>query len=239
MQVVARIVTTLLFDLKVRGRHHVPSGGGVLIVSNHQGNLDPVLLGVRLDRPLNYIAKSELFDGRWAVRLLRAVNAFPVRQGSGDVAAVKETIRRLQAGHLVNIYPEGQRTFDGEIGPLQPGVALIIRRAGVPVVPAAICGSYKAWPIHRRFFRAFPIRVEFGPPLDLNGLDADQVMATLDRTLRRMVDELRDREGAAARSNRRATTPARSHTTCTACFERTAPGRSDRCSWPPAPPASR
>lgn len=195
MQVVARILTTLLFDLKVCGRRHIPKAGGVLIVSNHQGNLDPVLLGVRLDRPLNYIAKSELFDGRWAVRMLRAVNAFPVRQGSGDVGAVKETIVRLRAGHVVNIYPEGQRTFDGEIGPLQRGVALIIRRTRVPVVPAIICGSYEAWPIHRRWFRPYPIRVEYGPPLDLAGLDTDQIMAALDQTLHTMLAEFPKRNG--------------------------------------------
>ena len=57
-----------LFDLKVYGRRHVPRRGGVLIVSNHQSNLDPVLMGVKLQRPLNYIANSELFHrrfGRW------------------------------------------------------------------------------------------------------------------------------------------------------------------------------
>ena len=203
MQVVARIVTTLLFDLKVAGRRNVPKAGGALIVSNHQGNLDPVLLGVRLDRPLNYIAKSELFDGQWAVRMLRAVNAFPVHQGSGDVGAVKETIHRLRAGHVVNIYPEGQRTFDGEIGPLQRGVALIIRRTRAPVVPAVIWGSYEAWPIHRPWFRPFPIHVEYGSPLDLAGLDTDQIMAVIDQRLRTMLADLRAQNGTTGRSDGR------------------------------------
>src|SRR5438034_495383 len=129
MQATARFITTLLFDLKVDGLHNMPprarppQRGGMLIVSNHQGNLDPVLLAVRLKRPLNYIAKSELFENRWADFMLRAVNAFPVHQGAGDVHAVKETIHRLEAGHLLNIYPEGSRTPDGEIGELQKGVA--------------------------------------------------------------------------------------------------------------------
>ena len=92
----------------------------------------------------------------------------------------------------MNIYPEAQRTSDGNIGPLQRGVALIIRRARVPVIPAVICGSYDAWPIHRPWFRTFPIRVKYGPPLDLAGLDADQIMAILDRTLHTMVADLRN-----------------------------------------------
>jgi len=200
MQSTARFLTTLLFDLKVDGLHNMPprarapQRGGVLIVSNHQGNLDPVLLAVRLKRPLNYIAKSELFENRWADFMLRAVNAFPVHQGTGDVHAVKETIHRLQAGHLLNIYPEGGRTPDGEIGELQRGVGLIIRRAGVPVIPAVICGSYEAWPIHRTVFRPWPIRVRFGAPIEFDGMDEDQIITTIDRTLRGMFEESRNGE---------------------------------------------
>lgn len=52
-QIVARVTTTLMFELKVYGIHNIPPRGGALIVSNHQSFLDPVLLGVRLDRPLN------------------------------------------------------------------------------------------------------------------------------------------------------------------------------------------
>jgi 1-acyl-sn-glycerol-3-phosphate acyltransferase len=191
LQVVARILTTLLFQLKVYGRRNVPRRGGVLVVSNHQGNLDPVIMAVRLERPLNYIAKSELFENRYSAALLRALNAFPVRQGAGDVGAVRETIHRLQEGHLLNIYPEGCRTPDGEISELQKGVALIIRRAGVPVIPAVIMGSFEAWPIHRDWLRPWPVRIRYGPPMEFDGQDADQIIATLDRTLREMYGRLR------------------------------------------------
>jgi 1-acyl-sn-glycerol-3-phosphate acyltransferase len=182
----------LLFDLKVDGRENIPSEGGVLIVSNHQSLLDPILLPIRLERPFNYIAKSELFQNRMFAWFLRWVfNAFPVHQGHSDVKAVKETIRRLQAGHVMNIYPEGARTEDGEIGPLQPGVALIVERAQVPVVPAVIVGAYEAWPIHRRFLRRGSIRIRFGPPMDLAGRDRDEILAIIDRTLRTMFPALR------------------------------------------------
>src|SRR5204863_7430605 len=53
LQIPARVLTTVLFDLKIYGRQNIPKSGGVLIVSNHQSYLDPVLLGVRLERPLN------------------------------------------------------------------------------------------------------------------------------------------------------------------------------------------
>jgi 1-acyl-sn-glycerol-3-phosphate acyltransferase len=189
----------LLFDLKVFGRHHVPRSGGVLIVSNHQSNLDPVLMGVKLHRPLNYIAKSELFHRRFGRWLLRSLNAFPVRLGKGDVGAVRETIRRLQQGHIINLYPEGRRTPDGSIQPLQKGVALIIKRANVPVVPAAIIGAYEAWPIHRRFPRRAPVRIRLGAAMDLASLQSeDQIIAAIDRELRRMFEQMNRRFGGAA-----------------------------------------
>ena len=190
LQTISRILTTILFDLKVYGRKNVPRRGGVLIVSNHQGNLDPVIIAVWLNRPLNYIAKSELFQGYWSTLLLHTVNAFPVRQGAGDVGAVRETIHRLQQGHLLNMYPEGSRTEDGKIAPLLKGVTLIVRRANVPVVPAVIVGSFEAWPIHRTWPRALPVRVQFGPPMNLAGLAPNEMMAIIDKTLRTMFEEL-------------------------------------------------
>lgn len=199
LQGVARLLTTLLFDLKVDGLRNVPVRGGVLIVSNHQGNLDPVVLGVRMLRPLSYFAKSELFEVNglcdW---LLRSLGGIPVRLGSGDVRAVKETIRRLQEGHVLNIYPEGSRSENGEIGAMEKGVALVVRRAKVPVVPAVIVGSFEAWPKHRRFPRPLPVRVRYGRPMHLEGLEPDQILYEIDRTLRYMFGEL----GAVSASER-------------------------------------
>lgn len=192
LQAIARPLAMVLFRLKVYGRDNVPSQGGVLIVSNHQSYLDPILLPIRLKRPVNYIAKSELFRNRIFGWFLRSIlNAFPVRQGHGDVRAVKETIRRLRQGHVMTIYPEGARTEDGEIGPLQPGVAFIIKRAKVSVVPAVIVGAYDAWPIHRRFFRCRPIYIQFGPPIDFTGQDDAETLATIEQTLQTMFEALR------------------------------------------------
>lgn len=196
LQALARLLTTLLFDLQVYGRKNVPARGGALIVSNHQSYLDPVLLAVRLHRPLNYIAKSELFRNPFSAWVLRSVfNAFPVRQGAGDVSAVKETIQRLREGHLLNLFPEGARTLDGEISRIERGVALIVRRARVPVVPAVIVGSFEAWSHMHRFFRPWPIHIEFGEPMNLADLAPDEIIATIDSTLRSMFVQLRDRLG--------------------------------------------
>ncbi|MCP3904034.1 MAG: 1-acyl-sn-glycerol-3-phosphate acyltransferase [Planctomycetes bacterium] len=202
LRFVTRPLATLLFDLKVDGSHHVPDRPGVLIVANHQSVLDSILLTLRVERPLSYLAKSELFENRFVGWLLRTVfNAFPVRLGRGDVGAIKETIQRLRDGHLMSLYPEGARTRDGRIGPLQKGVALIVQRAEVAVVPAVIAGAFEAWPIDRRFPRRHPIDIRFGPPLDLAGLDREEIVALIDDTLRSMFATLQE-ERAASRERR-------------------------------------
>lgn len=187
-----RILTTVFFDLKVHGIHHVPSSGGALLVSNHQSFLDPPMVGVQILRPMNFMAKSELWNNRLFGRLISSVNAFPIRQGEGDVSAVRETIRRLQEGALLNIFPEGSRSDDGELQPVQSGVALIVRRAGVPVIPCVIEGTHQAWPKHRKFPRAFPVDVMYGPAMDLKDMKSAEIVRAIGETFKTMFAELRE-----------------------------------------------
>jgi len=192
LQALLRIMATLVFDLKVWGKRNVPPTGGVLLATNHQSFLDPILVGVQLYRPVSYLARSTLFDNRYFGWLIRALHAFPVRRGEGDVGAMKETIRRLKEGHALNIFPEGSRSEDGEIAKIKSGIALVIRRAGVPVVPVAIDGSFAAWPKGSKLPRPHPIRMMYGKPMDLAHLKPDEIAAALDRELRQMQARLRE-----------------------------------------------
>jgi len=190
LQMLARIGTSTWIDLKVHRKHHVPRTGGVLLVANHQSFLDPVLVAVRLDRPVSFLAKSELFENRYLKWLITNLHAFPVRQGKGDVRAIKETVERLQEGHVLNVYPEGHRTEDGELGVVQPGIALMIRKAGVPIVPVAIIGSFNSWPRSAKLPRAGHVRVLYGPPIDVSGLKASEVVTLIHQTLAALLEEL-------------------------------------------------
>jgi 1-acyl-sn-glycerol-3-phosphate acyltransferase len=191
-RMLARPIATFGFRLRVHGRHHVPLTGGVLLVSNHQSYLDPVMIAMMLYRPMCYLAKSELFgQSRYFAWLIRSLNAFPVKQGAGDVGAVKEMLKRLGEGWMLTMFPEGSRTEDGEIGPIEKGVALVLRRANVPCVPVVIEGSFDAWPKGRKIPHPHPIDVMFGPPLRLQGLKGEQITLLIDRTLRQMLQEVR------------------------------------------------
>lgn len=191
LRVPARILTTLFFDLKTYHESYVPRTGGVLLVANHQSYLDPVLVAVHLRRPVSFFAKSELFENPMFSRFIRSLHAFPVKQGKADTGAVKEAIRRLREGHILNIYPEGTRTTDGEIQPLEKGIGLIVRQAGVPVVPVAIDGSFQAYPNSKKVPGPYPVRVMYGKPMDMKGLKGEPIVQLIDKSIRSLFEELR------------------------------------------------
>src|SRR3954463_3220774 len=140
-----RVVTTAMFDFKAHGMENVPRKGGALLVCNHQSFLDPVFVGVRLHRQISFIAKSELFEKPALSWLIRMLNTFPVRRGESDVSAIKEALRRVHEGQVLTMFPEGTRSSTGQLGPIQPGIALIMKRAEAPVIPAVIDGAHRAW----------------------------------------------------------------------------------------------
>ena len=87
LQSICAIVTRVMFDLKVRGREHLPRTGGVLIVSNHQSYIDPVVLAVTFQRPFAYLADAYLFKFKPFGRLIAALNSIPIRENESVVAA--------------------------------------------------------------------------------------------------------------------------------------------------------
>jgi 1-acyl-sn-glycerol-3-phosphate acyltransferase len=190
-QSLCRIWTTRYFDLKTYGARNIPPTGGVLIVSNHQSYLDPIILAVQLRRPMSFLARATLFKNPFFRWLITNLNAIPVRRGEGDVGAVKETIRRLEEGHMLALFPEGTRSLDGEMKPLEAGVALVIRRADAAVVPAVVDGSFDAWPRGKKLPQSHPVRVLYGTPINVKGLKGNQIIPLLESTLKKMLADLR------------------------------------------------
>jgi len=193
-QQVARILFVLVFGLRVHHRRRFPRTGGVLVVANHQSYLDPILAAVGMPRPFHPMARNSLFRFAPFVWLIRSLNAFPVRRGTADLAAVKEALRRLKAGGVVLVFPEGTRTRDGSIGPMHGGPAAIAARAGVPIVPMVIDGAFEAWPRTRRLPRPHWIRVACGRAVsagDSGAGDTEAVMASVRRQMLDLQAEMR------------------------------------------------
>jgi len=172
-----------LYRLRAEGVENVPRDQGFVLAANHVSNFDPWLLGIPVfpKRYLRFMAKSELFW--WPLGpIIRAGGAFKVRRGEGDLAAIARAVELVRNGHIVVMFPHGTRQRKGLVKKYQPrshsGAARIAIEADVPLVPAAIAGT-------DRLLRFGQLRVRYGKPIDVDGLEpraaTDKLMAEIER----------------------------------------------------------
>jgi 1-acyl-sn-glycerol-3-phosphate acyltransferase len=168
---------TLGFSLRTEGREHVPLRGPVLLIANHQSFFDPLLIGLSTRRHLHFLARKTLFRNRFFTALIRNLNAVPVDQEGVGKEGIETILGQLRLGHGVVVFPEGQRTGDGAVHELKPGVQLLIKLSRAPVVAVGIAGAFEAWPRWRPFPLPAPlflpagagtIAVVVGRPLDVH-----------------------------------------------------------------------
>lgn len=157
----ARFVFFLILNVKLIGRKNIPKNGPCIIASNHLHWTDVPLVPAYLSRQVVYLAKEELFMGRigWLVRLLGAI---PVKRGEADRQLLRASDELLKRGKVLVIFPEGHRSDNHQLIPAHAGMGVIALRAGVPVVPVAVCGT-------EHVFKKFRprITISYGEPVIL------------------------------------------------------------------------
>jgi 1-acyl-sn-glycerol-3-phosphate acyltransferase len=171
------IYAKLFLGLRVEGQEKVPRQGGLVVVSNHFSSLDPPVMGVSIPREANYMAKKELFEGKWWFRLIiMGLRAYPVDREGNATGAIKDSIRRVKDKQVaIGIFIQGTRNA-GDAEALD-GAAFIAQRAGVPIQPAAI------W----REGRSFVVR--FGDPIMPQGKSREEASA-ITQTLMEKIKQL-------------------------------------------------
>jgi 1-acyl-sn-glycerol-3-phosphate acyltransferase len=161
----ARLFGIVLFRVRCFGRIRIPTTGPVLVCANHQSFLDPVLVGLACDRRLNYLARESLFRVPLLRHLISFLDAIPIDREGLSLTGIRESLRRIRGGEMVLIFPEGTRTADGRVGPLEPGFCALARRGAVTVLPVGIDGAFDAWPRSTLFPRPSVIHIHIGEPL--------------------------------------------------------------------------
>jgi 1-acyl-sn-glycerol-3-phosphate acyltransferase len=191
----SRLIFRTIYRCKTIDKGLVPHTGPLLVAANHQSYIDPPLVGGMSDREMHFVARSGLFSFGPFGWLIRQLNSVPLKEESGDLGAIKEIVRRLEMGNAVVIFPEGSRCPDGAMHEFKRGVALLVKRAKCPVVPAAVEGCFDAWPrggLPRIFGKR--IAVKYGRPIPYEELmqhGADAALERLANEIDRMRLELR------------------------------------------------
>lgn len=162
----ARFYFKVFFHLRVQGLEHFKPGAAI-IAANHSSHYDPPVLSISCPEEVQFLAKGYLFDIPFLGWLIRHLNSHPIAQGSSDVQTLKMMIELLKQGKKLILFPEGKRSEDGTLQPLERGLSFLVQKAQCPIIPAYIQGAYEAWPRWKRFPRIFgKITVAFGEPIE-------------------------------------------------------------------------
>jgi 1-acyl-sn-glycerol-3-phosphate acyltransferase len=176
----------VVLKVRVTGRNKLVPGPQIL-ASNHVCNFDPLLVGLGARREVHFLAKEELFKAsRWFDWLIRTYNAWPVRRGGADAAAIRSCSWLLGKRQTIVLFPEGTRSKTGDINRFKPGIGMLAITNQIPVVPVHLGGvsrSIISYLVDRDFvkrgYRKKPkrnegIRIAFADPVHPEGYAADR-----------------------------------------------------------------
>ncbi|WP_129647493.1 MFS transporter [Peristeroidobacter agariperforans] len=195
LRFIAWLLIHFVYRLDRRGIDNIPEEGPALLICNHVGFADAIVISAACPRPIRFIMESSIFKIPVLSTLFRGMKAIPVAPQKENPEVYERAFQlvaaELRDGNLVCIFPEGRLTPDGEIGEFRAGMMRILKETPVPVVPLSLSGLWdsmlsrkykqvwKRWP--RRFLAKITLKV--GEPVPAERADVQD--------LRQRVVELR------------------------------------------------
>ncbi len=156
---VLKVIFMICCPVKCVGWDKLPDGAAVLC-PNHTNLRDPIFVAIAggHKHTMAFMAKEELMDNKLLGFVLKHVNAFPVKRNTGDISAIRTSVKALKSGKKLVIFPEGTRVHEGEEHAAKAGAAMIAALAKVPMVPVYINNATKWFHV---------VTVEFGDPISI------------------------------------------------------------------------
>jgi 1-acyl-sn-glycerol-3-phosphate acyltransferase len=140
----------LFYRFKIEGTRNYYKGSAI-IAPNHTSFYDPPIIGIGWPEETHFLARSSLFKTSFGNWLLKHLNSHPVEGSAQNIQTFKIICKLLGEGKKVVIFPEGERSQDGNLTPIKSGIAMLALRMKCPVIPAYIDGAYEVWPRTRRY----------------------------------------------------------------------------------------
>ena len=114
-----------------------------LIICNHSCSLDPFMLGKSFFRPIYFVASDDLLKNGFISKIMKhTVAPIPIRKGTMDISSIRNCISIAKEGGTIGIFPEGNRTYSGEISYLGINLVKFIRKLDLPLIIYHIDGGY-------------------------------------------------------------------------------------------------
>lgn len=187
---IERLYGGMMFRWRSDSPNPLPSEGGALVVANHRSPVDPIMVWMnihirpqrddRRPRTIGFLTASEYFEIPLLGWLIRTMHSIAVDRDGQDMGPTREAIRRLRAGRLVGIFPEGGLNFGTDLREPNPGVAYLALKGKVPVYPCYITGVVQVQGnMVAPFTRRCRVRVKWGEPIDLSPFQGKRVTQEL------------------------------------------------------------
>lgn len=191
LQLSLRAYLFLMGGIKVVGVENIPSKGALIFASNHVSNLDPLVgwyVGSRF-RLLRGIAKEELWANPVIGYCMDALGGVKVKRGTADRNMLRTALQVLDSGEAIGIFPEGTRSRDGSLQPLQHGFALLAEKSSAVVLPTVIVGTFEMLPPGKKYPKRSTITIIFGKPIQPGNTTRQQLVDKVEVEMRRMLSE--------------------------------------------------
>ena len=155
-----------------------------VFMSNHLSFLDGPLLMTILDRPARVIVKRFVFQIPvlgWGMRVVGYVPLDREGVGSGKqrIARAVSLIKEKRYSFL--IFPEGTRSFDGQLQPFRRGGFFLALETGAPIVPISIKGSYELMPRRKWLIRKGDVRITFHDPIAVTNYTPETMTGLMEK----------------------------------------------------------
>lgn len=174
-------VFSLYYSPKVFGKGNIPKKGAVVVCSNHKHMLDQCLAALATRRPINYMAKSEYFKGKFAW-FFKLTGCICVNRNGHDEEAKASANAVLSNDGALGIFPEGTRNkTDNLIGEFKYGAASLACKNEAMMVPVAVTGEYK--------FRSKTLSSRIGKPFSTKGMTVEEANKRLHDEIVKLINE--------------------------------------------------
>jgi len=179
------------------GYHHcrvlrpcpLPRAGPVILAVNHLSGIDPCFMQATCPRPIVWMMDRAFIDLPLARWVFRVAETIPVDTKGRDTNSVRLALRALERGRLLGVFPEGRLARGRGLMPFQNGVAMLAKRSGVKIWPAAIEGSQRGHSHARAYGEPQDAAVAYGDPIE-PGRDLEAVTRRLQATVEGLLREI-------------------------------------------------
>lgn len=158
LRIICRIIFKIFVPVTVLNKEKMPAEGACIVAPNHETMMDMFMIGYKIKRKINWMAKQELFKFKPFGWLIKKCGAYPVKRDNHDVGGANHTVNLLKNGEAVGIFPQGTRSKGRGLALIpKPGFIRLALDTDAKIVPIAIWGKI------RIFGRVY---VKFGDPVD-------------------------------------------------------------------------